>query len=234
METIEKETVMLWGDSLGKGVVWNGARKRYGYTDLPAAEVAAEKLGINIVNRSKFGITAPQGLAIMEHDLTNGVTCDAAAIEFGGNDCNFQWAEIAADPMRQHDPATLPEAFAKTLTSMVENLLDRHIRPILLTLPPINAERYFHFFVGDKLNGDNILRWLGDVQQIYRYQEMYSHMVEKVGEAFGVRILDLRMRCLNKWNFTTELLCEDGLHMTPEGQRFVGEQVAQLVLEERA
>ena len=43
-------------------------------------------------------------------------------------------------------------------------------------------------------------------------------------------MLDLRARCLANPAFTTELLCDDGLHLTEEGQRFVGEQLADMVL----
>ena len=231
MELIKGEKVVLWGDSLGKGVVWNEERKRYGYTDLTAAQVAAEKLGIEIVNHAKFGATAPQGLTILEHDLDKGMDCDAAVLEFGGNDCNFKWAEISHAPDCVHEPATLPDTFEQALGSMVEKLQKEHIRPILLTLPPINADRYFHFLVGDQLNAENILHWLGDVQQIYRYQEMYSLIVEKVARAFQIQLMDLRVRCLNKWNFTNNLLCADGLHMTDQGQAFVGDEIVKMVKE---
>jgi lysophospholipase L1-like esterase len=72
---------------------------------------------------------------------------------------------------------------------------------------------------------------LGDVQQIYRYQEMYSLIVEKVAREFSIRLIDLRSRCLAERNFFRDMLCQDGLHLTEDGQRFVGEQIAQLVEE---
>ena len=224
------ETVAVFGDSLGKGVIWNPQRSRYGYAPITAANVVEQELGITVLNRARFGYTAPQGLQVMEQDLASGMRCDAAVIEFGGNDCNFKWAEISQDPEARHDPATSPETYEKTLVSMVRQLLEQKIRPILLTLPPINAERYFRFLVGDKLDGANILRWLGDVHQIYRFQEMYSEIVSKVGRKLSVTMLDLRTRCLAKPDFTTRLLCDDGLHLTVEGQKFVGEQLADMVL----
>ena len=116
---------------------------------------------------------------------------------------------------------------------MVKRLLKQGIRPVLMTLPPIDAERYFRYLVGDKLNRDNILSWLGDVQQIYRYQEMYSLLVERIAREFSIRLIDLRSRCLAERNFFRDMLCEDGLHLTEEGQRFVGEQIAQLVEQEQ-
>ena len=228
MEQKPKETVVVWGDSLAKGVIWNDDRKRLGYSKVTAAQIAAEKLGIEVLNHAKFGYTAPQGLEMMERDVEEGLTCDTAFLEFGGNDCNFKWAEISEQPDAKHDPATTPESFLASLRSMVRWLYARGIEPVLMTLPPIDAERYFRFLVGDKLNEKNILRWLGDVHQIYRFQEMYSLLIEKVAREYQVRLLDLRQRCLAKNGFLKDMICEDGLHLTEEGQMFVGEQIADL------
>jgi lysophospholipase L1-like esterase len=232
MEQLKRETVMIWGDSLAKGVVWNEARKRHAYSKTTAADIVAQRLGIELVNRAKFGCTAPEGLEIMEREIEGGAHCDTALIEFGGNDCNFDWKAISERPDEEHLPATSPEAYQESLRTMVQRLLKQGIQPLLMTLPPIDAERYFRFLVGDTLNRENILRWLGDVQQIYRYQEMYSLLVEKVAREFSIRLIDLRSRCLANRNFFRDMLCEDGLHLNEEGQRFVGEQIAQLVQQE--
>lgn len=226
----KNETVLLWGDSLAKGVVWNGERCRHTYAHETAAEVAGRELDIHIINRARFGYTAPQGLALMERDLANGVTADAAVIEFGGNDSNFDWAAISEHPEAEHLPNTLPHVFADTLRRMVTLLRDKGIRPILMTLPPIDAEKYFRFLVGDKLNADNILKWLGDKQRIYRFQEMYSLLIERVARQMQCALVDLRQACL----FDREmfcLICDDGLHLTEEGQRYVGARIAALVRE---
>lgn len=227
----DPEKVVIWGDSLAKGVIWNNERRRHGYSRTTAADIVAEKLGVQIINRAKFGYTAPQGLEMMEHDLENGISCDTALLEFGGNDCNFDWAAISEHPEEQHDPATSPEQFVESMRSMAGWLMNRGIRPVLMTLPPIDAERYFRFLVGDKLNAENILGWLGDVHQIYRYQEMYSLLIEKVAREYQIRILDLRQKCLARKRFLQDLVCEDGLHLTEEGQRFIGEQLSELALQ---
>ena len=233
MEQPKRETVMIWGDSLAKGVVWNEARKRHAYSKTTAAEIASERLNIEIINRAKFGCTAPEGLELMEREIEGGARCDTALIEFGGNDCNFDWQAISDRPDDVHSPATPPEEYQKSMRAMVKRLLKQGIRPVLMTLPPIDAERYFRYLIGDKLNRDNILRWLGDVQQIYRYQEMYSLLVEKIAREFSIQLIDLRSRCLAERNFFRDMLCEDGLHLTEEGQRFVGEQIVQLVEQEQ-
>ncbi len=233
MEQLARETVVVWGDSLAKGVVWNSERKRHGYSQTTAADVVSQRLGIEIVNRSKFGCTAPQGMQMMERDVADGIICDVGLIEFGGNDCNFNWAEISERPDETHLPATPPEQYLASMRDMVRKLCQKGIRPVLMTLPPIDSERYFRFLVGDKLNARNILHWLGDdVHQIYRYQEMYSLIIEKVAREFHARLLDLRQRCLANKTFLRDLICEDGLHLTQAGQVFIGEQIAELVRQE--
>ncbi len=233
MEQLVSGNVVVWGDSLAKGVIWNEARKRHAYSKTTAVDIAAERLGIEVVNRSKFGVTALQGLELLEHDVDGGIACDTAVLEFGGNDCNFNWAEISEHPDKQHAPATPPEQYLSSMRNMARWLIQRGIRPVLLTLPPINAERYFRFLVGNRLNAKNILFWLGDVQQIYRYQEMYSLMLEKVARELSIRLIDLRSRCLGKRGFSNEMICQDGLHLTEAGQLFVGEEIAQLVIADR-
>ena len=49
MEQKPKETVVVWGDSLAKGVIWNDERKRLGYSKVTAAQIAGEKLGIEVL-----------------------------------------------------------------------------------------------------------------------------------------------------------------------------------------
>lgn len=232
MEQLARETVVIWGDSLAKGVIWNEARRRHGYSKTTAADVVSQRLGIEIINRSKFGCTAPEGLQIMERDVENGICGDTALIEFGGNDCNFDWAAISEHPEATHLPNTSPEEYLISMRAIAKELMRKGIQPILMTLPPIDAEKYFRFLVGDKLNRENILHWLGDVQQIYRYQEMYSLMVEKLARELSIRLIDLRSRCLAERGFFRDMLCEDGLHLTEEGQLFIGEQIAQLIQQE--
>jgi lysophospholipase L1-like esterase len=49
-----------------------------------------------------------------------------------------------------------------------------------------------------------------------------------------VNVLDLRTRCLARKGYLRDMLCEDGLHLSDEGQRFVGEQLAEIAIQNRA
>lgn len=229
--SFDRESVTIWGDSIAKGVGWNSERKRHMTLPVTAAAVVEKELGIQIENRSRFGFTAPRGLALIEQDLEKGTDCQAALLEFGGNDCDFRWSEIAQNPEAEHNPATMPQVFYRTMCRMVERLKQANIRPILMTLPPIDADRYFKFIVGDQLNAKNILKWLGDTQQIYRFQEMYSNMIQKVAAKMDARLIDVRSYCLCNHHMK-ELLCEDGIHLNSDGQIFVGNTIAGILRQE--
>ncbi len=44
---------------------------------------------------------------------------------------------------------------------MIARLKKLDIKPILMTLPPLHAKRYFDFITRDGLNKDNILQFFG-------------------------------------------------------------------------
>lgn len=45
-----------------------------------------------------MGRTITKGHEILTKDLAKDATNDIAIIEFGGNDCDFNWAEVAENP----------------------------------------------------------------------------------------------------------------------------------------
>ena len=116
---------------------------------------------------ARVGINAL--LPVLQKDLQEKTPCQIALVEYGGNDCDFDWKAIAADPTGEHKPKTSIESFVKTLETMAENLLQRNIQPLLMTLPPVDASRYLSFICRDGLNRANIIQWLGGGEQmIYR------------------------------------------------------------------
>ena len=82
-------------------------------------------------------------------------------LEYGGNDCDYDWAAISAHPQGIHQPHTpLPE-FVRCCREMIRMLRARGILPIVMSLPPIDAQRYFDWFCRQGLDKPAVLRWLG-------------------------------------------------------------------------
>jgi len=97
------------------------------------------------------------------------------------------------------------------------------MKPILMTLPPIDAHKYFTWF-SSKLNREALLHWLGDIDIIYRHQEMYSLAVARLAAAFSCPLIDLRSAYLPQYKLD-ELIGPDGIHPTPAGYRLIWEEI---------
>ncbi len=219
------KTAVIWGDSLARGVILDENRNRYKIAPSTAATIIAEKTGISITNRSHMGMTSAGGKEMMKKDLSRGLSADVAIIEFGGNDCDFCWTEISNDPYALHLPKTDAAEFENNLREMITQAKAAGMVPVLCNLLPINAEKYFEFISQNGLSQENILKWLGDKFQIYRYQERYSMIINKIAHECGCRLFDIRSAFLNVWDSTTRLYCRDGIHPTAEGQELIGRAI---------
>lgn len=207
-------SIYIYGDSILKATVPDEALKYHFHIQQFLKRF--EQLPVNLVNRARFGATVEKGEKILQADLEKALPCQVALLEFGGNDSNFNWPAIAQAPQQQHLPATPVVLFEQKLASLVQQLKSRGILPVLMNLPPIHAQRYFDFF-SRTLDRQNLLSWLhGDVQHIYRYQEMYSTAVEKVARLEGVDYIDVRSRFLADEQFE-QLISADGIHLSEAG-----------------
>ena len=102
------------------------------------------------------------------------------------------------------------------------------IRPVLITLPPVCAGRYFRWITRSGLNAGAILRWLGDVEAIYRYQERYSRTLETLARDSGCLCVDLRGALLQNRQLEP-YYCDDGIHPNEAGQQVLHRAVEGLL-----
>lgn len=169
-----------------------------------------------VTNRAKFGATVEKGMALVSHDIARGMDADWALIGYGGNDSDYAWADIAADPTAVHLPRTSLQRFAEVLGQTVTMLRARGVQPVLMTLPPIDAQRYFDFFCRDGLDKNAILSWLGEIGVIYRHQEMYSDAIATFARREDVPLIDVRRSFLPDHHLD-RLIASDGIHLTIPG-----------------
>jgi lysophospholipase L1-like esterase len=136
-------------------------------------------------------------------------------MDFGGNDCDFDWKAVSERPDEEHLPNTPLDVFKDTYYKIITLLKKHGIRPIMTTLPPLDAQKFFHWFCSG-LDKSNVLKWLGDMYIIYRWQESYSRAAEKIAADTNTLIVDLRGAFLESRSLQ-RLLCEDGTHPNTEG-----------------
>ena len=222
MKIIRK--IEVFGDSILKGIQVNPFNKRYHVNNNIDVGMLSEKFSLDVTNRSRLGCTVTRGRDMLVKYLSGQPDCKAVLMSYGGNDCDFEWRAIAEDPDADYLPNTPINKFVKTYTDMIENIIEKGIKPIVTNLPPLEPQRYFEWLSRD-LNKANILRWLEGVNTIYRYQEFYSRTVEGIARNMGVLLVDLRgaflkERCIGRF------LCEDGIHPNTEGQKLITQELA--------
>ena len=107
----------------------------------------------------------------------------------------------------------------------IQLIQEKKGNPILLTLPPLEPKRYFQW-ISRNLHPDNILHWLGGVDTIYRWQEMYNMKVLLLAQKLHVPVVDIRSAFLAQHGYQA-LLCEDGIHPNRKGHRFIYKTIMQ-------
>jgi len=219
--------IQVYGDSLMKAIVVDD---NYKYRPLEKRLIAQlqEDTGTEIINRARFGCTSQKGQTVLQRDLEKGLDCTHALLEFGGNDCDFNWPEVAAAPDGEHQPHTPLQQFLDTMTCMVKSLLSVGVKPVLMTLPPLNAQRYLDFIGRNGSDTGRILHWLGDVQMIYRYQEMYSGAIVRLAGKLNLPLIDVRSRFLERRDYGN-LIARDGIHLTEAGYGLICDQCRALL-----
>ena len=208
--------VTVYGDSILKGVLLENGKYVVDHT---WEDKLTKRFGIRLTNRSRFGVTLPKAMARIERD--SAAPCEGeeyALLEFGGNDCDFDWAAISDAPESEHECKTPPALFLDCYRRAIRLLRAAGRTPVLATLPPINSELYLSFLCRGGLSRQNIVRWLGDVERIYRWQESYSTMAERLAREEATPLVDLRRPFLQDARPPAQLLCADGIHPSRLGQ----------------
>lgn len=219
----------IFGDSIMAGVVQENGRYSRCKDQFIRLE---EETGVKLDNHSSFGSTVVKGFERLEKFLAQGRLGDYTLIEFGGNDCAYDWAEVAADPEGEHLSVVPPEEFEQEYAKMIRTVAEAGSLPVAATLPPISSRRYLAHVCRDGLDSRAILRWLGDLEAIHRWQEGYSAMVRRVAQSLGCRILDLRSVFPDSPEEQEEYLCPDGIHPNRLGQRLMYEKAVLPMLAE--
>jgi acyl-CoA thioesterase-1 len=215
-----RRSIAVLGDSVAKGVVLNPEKKKYVFYRQGFIKRLTEKLRASVFDFSKFGTTSSHGNEILNTKVRE-IDPDIVLIEYGGNDCDYNWDEVAERPEGVHLPKLSLAEYERNIAQMVGALKARGKVPVLMNLPPLNAESYFEWFSqGDAVRKKRILQWLKKVENIYWWQESYSYTVDKVAKLTDTRIINVRKAFLSLGDYR-EYVCQDGIHPNEEGQTLI-------------
>ena len=219
--------VWICGDSILRGVVWSPEAGRYMTTKEIGYDKVEDRFHITLHNRSRFGCTLEKGADHLFHTLDRGEPCDVAILEYGGNDADFNWAEISATPDGVHLSHTSPDDFETLYRKTLHRLQEKEILPVLCSVIPVCSGRYLDWVSRNGLSRDNILHWLGDEDAIFRYQAEYSRRVEKLAQEEGLPLIDLRASFMATPSMA-DYYCLDGIHPNEKGQHLIRDTLLQM------
>jgi len=224
----EPVKIVVSGDSISKGVVYDEVKKKYTILEENYVELLRDKLNGIVHNASRFGSTLIKGIQKLKSSIFNDKP-DIVLIEYGGNDCDFNWDEIAENPDAVHMPRTDFQTFEKTLLEAIDLVRTNKSIPVLMNLPPLNADRYFNWISkNNPVAKENILKWLGSVTKIYWWQERYNSVIQKIAEETKTICIDIREAFLRFPDFST-LLCIDGIHPNKDGHIVIANKVFEYI-----
>jgi acyl-CoA thioesterase I len=224
----DKYSCLVSGDSISKGVIYDEDNEKYVILENNYVALVQIKLKGIIYNTSRFGNTLIKGIGKLKNDILKNDP-KIVFIEYGGNDCDFNWNEIAINPDKNHQPKTDLHLFEKSLIETINSLKDKAITPVLMTLPPLDADRYFKWVSkNNPLSESNILKWLGSITKIYWWQERYSSAISMIAEKTKTKLIDIRGAFLQYPDFT-EFICKDGIHPNYEGHRLIANKITEYI-----
>ena len=211
----------LFGDSISKGVVTDNTPEHYTTTERSFVKLLSEEhTDWDVTSYALFGSTIAKGQSLVRRHAKAVEAADVVVLEYGGNDSDFAWDEIAAQPEATHAPKTDVSTFTETYEQIVSELRARGKKVVLLNLPPLDSKKYFNW-VSRGLDAEKILAWLGGSDSfIYRYHESYSVSVADIAVRQGVPLIDIRSPFLQRRDYS-ELLCEDGIHPNDRGHKLI-------------
>jgi acyl-CoA thioesterase I len=221
-------TIVVYGDSISRGIVFDEEKQKHSLLLESFTNLVKGHLKGVVFNAAKFGSTIVEALQRLQNDVLKRKP-DIVLIEFGGNDCDFHWDKIAEDPSGEFHPNTECNNFYELLTGLVKKLTEMNIVPVLVSLPPLEPDKYFSWISHNSEQAKkNILKWIGSVSHIYSWHERYNAAILRVAEETKTRLIDIRSAFLQTDDYST-LICDDGIHPNKEGHKIIAEKILRYI-----
>ena len=210
--------ILVLGDSITKGIVYDDIKKKYVFSNKSFVSLLKQD-NLEIENVSLMGSTVTKGLQTLERLGSEVGNYDYTAIEFGGNDCDFVWSEVADSPDSPHLCKTPLEKFRVVYEEIVRKVRALGSKPVIVSLPPIDSSKFYKWIIRG-LNEANISAFLGDKERLGRWQQYYNLAVSQIARVMKVPYIDITSPFFENKNFDS-LTCTDGIHPSESGHRLI-------------
>ncbi len=213
--------ISVYGDSILKGAVTGtNSGNMFDIIAENSLSLASEKLGFELNNQSVFGNIITKAQRKLNKEIEKCVVGDAAIIESGGNDCDYDWTPVCLAPNETHAQRVPLQDFMKILDEMVSSCRANKITPILMTMPPLVGDRWFNH-ICKNYDEKAVKEFTKDIPDVlYRNHEIYNMHIVKYAFTNAVQLVDMRLAMLETPDYR-KLMCEDGIHPNKDGYRFM-------------
>ena len=211
------------GDSLTKGVILT-EKNRYSIVNNSYIDIISNELNLYIENYGKFGCTIDFGDNIISRHSDHIADSEYTLLEYGGNDCDFDWIKIADTPQKNHTPKTPLEYFKKQFIALIEKVKMLGSKPVITSLPPILSDTYFSFFSRSmsQEQKENVITWLGGSTDIIsRWHESYNRALFMIAKETQTPIIDITTPFDTFRGDISSLYCADGIHPNAQGHKMI-------------
>ena len=198
--------LVVFGDSILKGVITiPNSDKLFDVTENDSLSLAQKELGFELDNRSIYGNITSKGLIKLQKFFEKGGEADFCIIEFGSNDCDYDWGTLV-----QKVPL---EDYLANLAAMVKLCREHKVTPLMMGLIPYICDDWFKTIIKGQ-NEAAILDFLGgNPEQLGKNQLIYKNAQADFVQKNKVQFLD-------PWQIFQghkEIMCYDGIHPNEEG-----------------
>lgn len=222
--------VYAFGDSILKGVIFEN--DKYKICKKRFSNICSDILNITIENNAKFGSTIQGGVKSLEkcmEEISNP-NVKYVVMEFGGNDCDFNWNEISENPNQEHFSKQSIHDFVIQYSKIIHLVKENNKKVVLLSLPPIDSIKFFNK-VSENLSKENILQWMkGNLQFLTNWHERYNLEIFKLARKENCSIIDITSKFLEQKDYS-QFLCMDGIHPNEKGHQLIAEAILEHVLQ---
>lgn len=226
MNKDDKMKIICYGDSQTRGVSYRIGRLRIlkeNYPNTLQKLLSSHHRKATVINKGVFNDNSDLLLQRLSRDVI-AEKPDYTIIGVGGNDCDFQWDEVAEQPEKEHQPTVPLERYLKNIKEIVQTLQESAITPIVLTLPPLDPIRYYELLT--KKYDQAISHWISKVGGIEYWHGLYNYHLNQLIDQLHVAKIDVR-NALKKVGPLSRFISGDGIHLTAEGYAQMGTIVYQ-------
>ena len=219
--------LVVFGDSILKGVITIPESKNlFDVTPNDSLTLAQKKLGFELDNRSIYGNISSKGLLKMQKFFDKGETADFCIIEFGSNDCDYDWNIFAPGaelpPADQIQPKVPFDQYISNISQMVKLCRDHKVTPLIMNLIPYVCDDWFKTIVKGH-DEAAILKFLGGTPEtLGKNQERYNKALTDFAKENKVKILDYWEIATTIVDFKKKYMGPDGIHLNEDGYEHLG------------